>query len=68
MHVGRPCVVVFVSQADIALLRKQLTAVERKLHEMRLVERWVRRCHMVSKEDVEGLISGLIWVGLFKFG
>lgn len=27
--------------ADLSALRKMLTAVDRKLHEMRLVERWV---------------------------
>lgn len=30
--------------ADITNLRKMLASIERKLHEMRLVERWVREC------------------------
>lgn len=38
-----PCVLVCVRPqgftADVTLLRKMLTAVDRKLHEMRLVER-----------------------------
>lgn len=48
----QPCACTYV-QADISLLRKQLTAVDRKLHEMRLVERCVSSiCYAKPRLDM----------------